>query len=442
MSRWIESDFQKTSYQTEANYTDDDPYDMAGLQPMAKALETNWWLDTPDRQRQAVVNALRAGILSPNYDLKWNTIAYQDLMEIPWDDTNPDDYENLIREKKAQWDARGQAAMDTLKNSPEAPPDLPDYGDALISKYLPTFWGNIRRLANIGPYADQLREIAMQDIAQGGDGKYWRAHVLDLGIPGVGIKVASFAWLLLNPMGSKLGTIDIHMMRKLNQEKESPSDQDMYHQLEGELDNQRQEDGYHDAPLGLYQWAAWDHQRTNGYHQDHSGLRPLEPVNWRNINWVKRPPRPRPQKETPQVPGQEQLFSRWKEVPRWTLESAWKEGAWRDQPGRKPGQTDEDYEWAQDSDMHGKYEGLYRYPIAYDKVGIYEVEAIEQDGRSFWVRVAPVPPGAKTATDRGSAIYRCADREDARQTQQNLVMLLGQIGSVEQMQRYESSEQR
>jgi hypothetical protein len=48
-------------------------------------------------------------------------------------------------------------------------------------------------LANLGPYAEEITRIANIDMANGGTGEIFRQGILDLNIPGVGAKVASFA---------------------------------------------------------------------------------------------------------------------------------------------------------------------------------------------------------------------------------------------------------
>ena len=97
------------------------------------------------------------------------------------------------------------------------------------------------------------------------------------------------------------------MMRALGKDADSPADVNQYLQYEKELEAKKNEMGYKDVPLGAYQWALWDWQRTPGYHQDHTPLRPLNPVDWRNVDWSpqKRFRKPKPVEETP---GQQSLF--------------------------------------------------------------------------------------------------------------------------------------
>jgi hypothetical protein len=185
-----------------------------------------------------------------------------------------------------------------------------DPGTQVPGKLIPGFWGNIRRLATLGPFAERLREAAIHDlIDNGGRGQNFRDEVLALEIPGVGPKVASFAWLALNPLGSDLGTLDVWMMRHLDHPSESPSTTNEYMNLEKRLRNEKDLIYGKDTPLGQYQWGVWDKIRTPGYHQDHAALRVHDPVPYSDITWgeFQRPPKAR---GVPQdMPGQELLFA-------------------------------------------------------------------------------------------------------------------------------------
>lgn len=288
-----------------------DPLDVAGMQNLVDDLHTEWWQEPPDVQRQAIANAFRAALTSPRQNLQWNSIVYQDMMGIPPEESDPDVFENTIRQKKAQWDSFGQQAIDSISENSTNPDLIAHVQNGGVSKYMPGIWGNVRNVAKIGPYIEQLRQAALEDIARGGDGRYFREQLLGMNIPGIGPKIAAFVWLLLAPRTSKLATIDVHMMRHFGEQGDSPKDYTHYLNLENQLDEQRKAEGYHDIPLGVYQWATWDRQRTPGWHQDHTPLRPLNPTNWKNVDWAPQPARRRKAVQE-QVPGQEQLFSKWK----------------------------------------------------------------------------------------------------------------------------------
>jgi hypothetical protein len=298
-----------------ADYTEADPLDVAGMQNLIDDLHTDWWHEPEDRQRQAIANAFRATMVSPRQNLKWNSIVYQDLMHVPPHESNPDTFEQTIRDRKGKWDRFGQQTFDMIQQNTQDPEHI-DYGQNL-EKYQPGIWGNIRGAGSVGPYVEQIRQAALEDIAAGGDGHIFRDAVLDMNIPGVGPKVASFAWLMLNPKSSRLATVDVHMMRALGQESESPRDTAAYRQFEQQLEQQKNAMGYQDVPLGAYQWALWDKTRTPGYHQDHTPLRPLDPVDWRNIDWA--PTKPRTRSGPPDVHEEQQpLFANWKRTTAWT----------------------------------------------------------------------------------------------------------------------------
>lgn len=298
-----------------ANYTPEDPYDIQGKMPLINAMQVHWWEMPPDQAEQVIVNAFRATMLSPRMNLKANAILYQLLMDVPAHESDPDVFEQKVRNIKAKWDSQGQG---TLGQDPE---DIPDPSQFLPGKLHSGFWGNIRRLAGLGPYIDDIYEAAMKDMQNGGTGKYFRQAVVGMNIPGVGMKVASFAWLALAPNTSDLGTIDVHMMRHLNQTAESPTTDKQYLQLEDQLRQEKDEMYGTEVPLSHYQWAVWDARRTPGFHQDHTPLKAYQPTPYQDIAWppTAKPPRTR----QPNVPeGQQSLLGKWVRMPAWKIYAA------------------------------------------------------------------------------------------------------------------------
>jgi phosphohistidine swiveling domain-containing protein len=280
-----------------ANYTDDDPLDLQGKQPLFESMSSQWWMLPPDEGKRAVVNAFRATMLSPRQNLRSNAVLYQLLMNVDPNESNPDVFEQIVRDMKQQWDAQGQTDMFS------DPEEQEDPNQFLPGRLQPGIWTNIRRLAALGPYADQIYQAAMDDIEQGGTGELFRDRILKLGIPGVGAKVSSFAWLALAPTSSELGTIDVHMMRHLDQDRESPKNQKEYFELEQRLRQERDE-LYPGVPLTQYQWGVWDKRRTPGFHQDHTPLRPVDPTPYTDVQWERPKRQPRPQRLPEQDPNQ------------------------------------------------------------------------------------------------------------------------------------------
>jgi hypothetical protein len=112
---------------------------------------------------------------------------------------------------------------------------------------------------------------------------------MQLGISGVGPKVCSFAWLLLQPMTSQLATIDTHIMDVLGYNFEKDMSNRDYFKFERELAAGRDAAGYGHVPLGTFQWGVWDLKRTGaGTHQDHSAMRVLDPIPHDQIDWKKK----------------------------------------------------------------------------------------------------------------------------------------------------------
>jgi hypothetical protein len=301
-----------------ANYTDDDPLDLAGKEPVFQAMHVDWIDLKPQEQKQAIVNAFRATMLSPRLNLKSNAILYQTLMSVPADESNPDVFEHLVREVKAKWDAYEMRLRAEESGRPYDPADPPER--FVRGRYMPGFWGNIRRLANLGPYSDEIHRAAVEDVMQyGASGKHFRTEVLKMKIPGVGAKVASFAWLALAPLQSELATIDVHMMRHFGLQHDAPKNVKEYFALEEQLREERNASPYGDTvPLTKYQWGVWDKRRTPGFHQDHSPLRAYDPTPFDEVDW---PVTFKPPRKKKVAPGQQELLpvAKWSKasVPGW-----------------------------------------------------------------------------------------------------------------------------
>lgn len=149
---------------------------------------------------------------------------------------------------------------------------------------------HLKAISQISQHADDLLKAALEDVhSHDGTGHHFRAAVLQLGVSGVGPKVCSFAWLLLQPMTSQLATIDVHMMAVLGHNYDKEMNNRDYFKFERELAAGRDAAGYGHVPLGDFQWGMWDNRRTGeGSHQDHSGLKVLDPQNHETIDWAAK----------------------------------------------------------------------------------------------------------------------------------------------------------
>lgn len=148
----------------------------------------------------------------------------------------------------------------------------------------------LKSVAQISMYADELLESALEDVKNhDGAGHHFRQAALRLAsahkINGVGPKVVSFAWLLLQPLTSQLATIDVHMLDVLGHNEKEMNDRDFF-KFERELAARRDASGYNHVPLGQFQWGMWDNKRTGpGTHQDHSAMRVENPTHHYNVDW-------------------------------------------------------------------------------------------------------------------------------------------------------------
>jgi hypothetical protein len=160
------------------------------------------------------------------------------------------------------------------------------------NKYPAWMGTHLKAIAQISQHVDNILQAALTDVKDhDGEGHHFRAQVLQLKVSGVGPKVCSFAWLLLQPMTSQLATVDTHIMDVLGHDYEKEMNSRSYFKFERELAAGRDTAGYSHMPLGAYQWAMWDAKRTGpGTHQDHSAMKVLDPLPHKHIDWAKKQP--------------------------------------------------------------------------------------------------------------------------------------------------------
>lgn len=308
MSTLLNTERFKLAESFPATYTEEDPYDLTGKQPLFDRLQRNWW-ELPEEQKQlAIANAFRSTLISPQLELKWNAVAYQALMEIPPGETDPQVYEDYLRDWKRKYDMPGQ--LDLGGGEGFATEEvLPG------ERMNPPFWRNVRNLGQLAPYIEELTRAAEEDLAAGGKGFIFRETAMR--IPGIGPKIASFAWLILMPTTSDLAAIDLWMARHLGVSK-VPTD-DRYFELEDQLRKERDQ-LYPGVPLSQYQWAVWDFLRTHGFHQPHDPFAVVDPTPFQQVKWegpsaIERALKVR-ERSGPPIPGQLNL-GKWKRVPMW-----------------------------------------------------------------------------------------------------------------------------
>jgi hypothetical protein len=160
----------------------------------------------------------------------------------------------------------------------------------------PAFIGNhLKSISQVSGHVNDILKAALEDVHNhDGAGHHFRAAVMQLGISGVGPKVCSFAWLLLQPMTSQLGTIDTHMVDALGHNYQTDMNNRDYFKMERELAAGRDAAGYEHVPLGQFQWGMWDLKRSGqGTHSDHSALKVLNPTPHDAIDWATKMTMPR-----------------------------------------------------------------------------------------------------------------------------------------------------
>lgn len=147
------------------------------------------------------------------------------------------------------------------------------------AKYGAFMGGHLDAIEQVGKHIDAIRDAALEDMESGGKGFKFRNAIMNMNLAGVNPKVASFAWLLLNPLGSELGIIDAHVIRGMRRSENDMNPRD-YYKFERMQRAGKDATGYSHMPLGLYHWGLWDAIRNPGEHSDHSPLRVLDPLAW------------------------------------------------------------------------------------------------------------------------------------------------------------------
>lgn len=161
----------------------------------------------------------------------------------------------------------------------DAPAEPGRYGGFLRTHLTP--------IARVSTHADPITEAALADVHRhGGSGHHFRSSILSLGIPGIGAKETSQAWLHLQPKTSQLAVIDKHVMDVLGRRGDKDMNPRDYFKFERELAAGRDAAGYSHVPLAPFQWGMWDLKRAGlGAHHDRSFLRPLNPTPHDQVEW-------------------------------------------------------------------------------------------------------------------------------------------------------------
>jgi hypothetical protein len=159
-------------------------------------------------------------------------------------------------------------------------------------KYGAFMGAHLKSISQISQHSEDILDAALEDVREhDATGHHFRQQVLSLNVPGVGPKVCSFAWLLLQPLTSQLATIDVHMMDVLGHNYEKEMNNRDYFKFEREFRAGLDAAGYDHLPLGAAQWGMWDYKRTGpGTHQDHSAMAVLDPKPHQDINWAAKAP--------------------------------------------------------------------------------------------------------------------------------------------------------
>jgi hypothetical protein len=290
LGKWIFSDARDYA----KAHPHGDPFEWGGGEgphgQIIQQQEDRWWEEPEDRQKLAVINALRVAIFSPMKLLKHNAVHFQDFADLDPYSADIENYLDRKKELRRKWNTPGQTDLfgeNEVGTYDEEKPAFDEKYPGIINKHL-------EAMTKLSQYVDQLHSAAMEDLKNGGKGNIWRQALRDINVPQVNDKVASFSWLLLSPKTSDLATIDVHMSDAMDVAR--PTNQQEYKTYEDMMRATKNSMGYHDMPLGAFQWGLWDYYRTGpGSHQAHDAMKPLNFTPYSQIDWT-------PSVESKQVP--------------------------------------------------------------------------------------------------------------------------------------------
>lgn len=195
--------------------------------------------------------------------------------------------QTYVKESKKETDVRAAASAPETAPEGEEPSNEENPPPERYGGFMGT---HLKAIAQISQHVDEILKAALEDVHEhDGSGHHFRSVVMQLGVTGVGQKVCSFAWLLLQPMTSELATMDAHMMDTLGHNYEKDMNTRDYSKYERELAAGRDASGYGHMPLGAFQWTMWDNRRSGeGSHQDHSAFKVMDPTPSEQVDW--KPP--------------------------------------------------------------------------------------------------------------------------------------------------------
>jgi 2'-5' RNA ligase len=280
-------------------------FDSVLLREVAKQIEKRLSpTDLPATHRKELMElyaflALSTGAGTKNEDIHdawsyWTIFTCHDLdheSAVPYDQLSSKvkGYDTVYRDKVREAIEKVVDAVRGIKVAQEQGLfDLPEATEATkVDRYGAWMGSHLKAISKISQHVDEILDAALKDVRErDGAGHHFRSTVLSLNISGVGPKVCSFAWLLLQPMTSQLATIDTHMMDVLGHHYEKDMNNRDYFKYERELAAGRDAAGYSHIPLGTFQWGMWDFKRTGaGSHQDHSAMRVLDPLPHTQVDW-------------------------------------------------------------------------------------------------------------------------------------------------------------
>jgi hypothetical protein len=163
-------------------------------------------------------------------------------------------------------------------------------------------------LSNASRYIDKLRDAAIRDMDEDGEGHSFFKDVQEHKIPGLGPNETALAWYLLNPNNSQLPVIDDTTLEALGYKPEDFSDRD-YHLYARQLQAARDAAGYEFLPLAQFQKGL-----TDSYHgpSDLSVLRAWDPAPYHQTQFPSATgPQEWPEWWTQTQPYRDEVAAQW-----------------------------------------------------------------------------------------------------------------------------------
>jgi len=147
---------------------------------------------------------------------------------------------------------------------------------------------HIEPIADISSDIEDITNVALEDINQGGKGHHFRASLMKKNVSNIEPHQIDEVWSFLAPETSQLGSLTSDVLKALGHKKDDTNTRD-YFKAERELHAARDASGYGHMPLGQFSKGLKNAMRHSvGHHPSKTHLHPISPSDHNHIDWDSR----------------------------------------------------------------------------------------------------------------------------------------------------------